>query len=62
MFDKKEMLDLNQKSKIKWCIEGDENSKYFHGVLNRKRRQIAIKGIKVDGVWVEDAKVVESIF
>ncbi|GJV57301.1 RNA-directed DNA polymerase, eukaryota [Tanacetum coccineum] len=37
-----EALDLSQKAKIRWSIEGDENSKYFHGILNSKRSQLAI--------------------
>nr|GFB87047.1 RNA-directed DNA polymerase, eukaryota [Tanacetum cinerariifolium] len=31
-----EVKDLVQKSKIKWAIEGDENSKFFHGIINKK--------------------------
>nr|GEU64063.1 RNA-directed DNA polymerase, eukaryota [Tanacetum cinerariifolium] len=30
----KEALDVSQKAKIQWLIEGDENSKYFYGILN----------------------------
>nr|KAJ0185547.1 hypothetical protein LSAT_V11C900460230 [Lactuca sativa] len=37
-------LDLAQKAKIQWGIEGDENSCYFHGYINRKRRPMAIRG------------------
>nr|GEW45419.1 RNA-directed DNA polymerase, eukaryota [Tanacetum cinerariifolium] len=33
--------DSFQKSKIKWAIEGDENSKFFHGTINKKRSQLA---------------------
>ncbi|GJT83322.1 RNA-directed DNA polymerase, eukaryota [Tanacetum coccineum] len=29
-------LDLMQKAKIKWAIEGDENSKFIHGYINNK--------------------------
>nr|GFA45379.1 RNA-directed DNA polymerase, eukaryota [Tanacetum cinerariifolium] len=29
-----ESLEVTQKAKIKWAIEGDENSKYYPGVLN----------------------------
>ncbi|GKD77438.1 hypothetical protein Tco_1340059 [Tanacetum coccineum] len=41
-------LEAAQKSKIKWAIEGDENSKYYHRILNKKRSQLAIRGILVD--------------
>ncbi|GJY83900.1 RNA-directed DNA polymerase, eukaryota [Tanacetum coccineum] len=33
---------MAQKAKIKWAIEGDENSKYYHGILNKKRNQLSI--------------------
>ncbi|GJV04784.1 hypothetical protein Tco_1338353 [Tanacetum coccineum] len=29
-----------QKAKIKWAVEGDENSKFFHGMINRKRANV----------------------
>nr|GEW57713.1 hypothetical protein [Tanacetum cinerariifolium] len=28
--------DLAQKAKVKWAIEGDESSKFFHGIVNKK--------------------------
>ncbi|GJY29848.1 RNA-directed DNA polymerase, eukaryota [Tanacetum coccineum] len=28
--------DSIQKAKIQWAVEGDENSKFFHGIVNRK--------------------------
>lgn len=40
--------DLTQKAKIKQPIDGDENSKFYHGILKKKRRQKATKGVKVD--------------
>ncbi|GJS74271.1 RNA-directed DNA polymerase, eukaryota [Tanacetum coccineum] len=30
-------IDFVQKAKVRWAIEGDENTKFFHGVINRKR-------------------------
>ncbi|GJR52816.1 hypothetical protein Tco_1403337 [Tanacetum coccineum] len=50
----KEKMELAQKAKIKWSIEGDENSKYFHGILNKKQNQLVIQEILVDGDWIDD--------
>ncbi|GJR30236.1 hypothetical protein Tco_1106468 [Tanacetum coccineum] len=60
--DKIHVMDLAQKAKVKWAIEGDENSRYFHGVLNKKRSQSNIRGIMVDGKWQDNPKVVKSEF
>ncbi|GJX16563.1 zinc finger, CCHC-type containing protein [Tanacetum coccineum] len=35
--------DLRQKAKSKWGFEGDENSKYFHGIINSIRNRSQIK-------------------
>ncbi|GKE49213.1 hypothetical protein Tco_1480471, partial [Tanacetum coccineum] len=51
--EKLHSLEMAQKTKIKWAIEGDENSKYYHGILNKKRSQPAIRGILVDGIWID---------
>ncbi|GJR97187.1 RNA-directed DNA polymerase, eukaryota [Tanacetum coccineum] len=55
-------LEAAQKSKIKWAIEGDENSKYYHGILNKKRSQLAIRGILVDGNWIDSPHLVKREF
>nr|GEZ75175.1 RNA-directed DNA polymerase, eukaryota, reverse transcriptase zinc-binding domain protein [Tanacetum cinerariifolium] len=41
-------MDTVQKSRIKWDVEGDENSKFFHGILKQKRHQQMVKGIMID--------------
>ncbi|GKB62559.1 hypothetical protein Tco_0918745 [Tanacetum coccineum] len=51
-----------QKSKIKWAIEGDENSKFFHGIINKKRSQLSIRGVFVDGLWSTDPCKVKETF
>nr|GEY56425.1 RNA-directed DNA polymerase, eukaryota [Tanacetum cinerariifolium] len=56
-----EAKDSFQKSKIKWAIEGDENSKFFHGIINKKRSQLAIRGVFDHGLWCTDpGKVKET--
>ncbi|GJZ66329.1 RNA-directed DNA polymerase, eukaryota [Tanacetum coccineum] len=54
--------DLVQKEKVKWAIEGDESSKYFHGIINKKRHQMAIRGVSVNGEWVVDPPKVKKEF
>ncbi|GKC86762.1 hypothetical protein Tco_1147411, partial [Tanacetum coccineum] len=55
-----EDCDRVQKAKIQWAIEGDENSKFYHGIINRKRANLSIKGITVDGEWVDDPNRVKE--
>nr|GEV96765.1 RNA-directed DNA polymerase, eukaryota [Tanacetum cinerariifolium] len=57
-----ETRDYVQKSKIKWVIEGDENSKFFHGIINKKRSRLSIRGVFVDGDWNTDPEVVKDVF
>nr|GEX41689.1 RNA-directed DNA polymerase, eukaryota [Tanacetum cinerariifolium] len=55
-------LNVGQKSKVRWAIEGDENTKFFHGILNSKRSQLAIRGTFVDGECIVDPLAVKSVF
>ncbi|GJT42222.1 RNA-directed DNA polymerase, eukaryota, reverse transcriptase zinc-binding domain protein [Tanacetum coccineum] len=60
--EKLHSLEMAQKSKIKWAIEGDENSKYYHNILNKKGSQLAICGILVDGIWIDSPFLVKREF
>nr|GEZ80368.1 RNA-directed DNA polymerase, eukaryota [Tanacetum cinerariifolium] len=57
-----EAKDNSQKSKIEWAIEGDENSKFFHGIINKKRSQISIRRMFVNGDWKTDPSAVKDAF
>ncbi|GJS58055.1 hypothetical protein Tco_0652839 [Tanacetum coccineum] len=41
--EKTKAMEVAQKAKIKWAVEGDEHSKYYHGVINKKRNNLAIR-------------------
>nr|GFC96365.1 RNA-directed DNA polymerase, eukaryota [Tanacetum cinerariifolium] len=58
-----ESSELAQKAKVKWSIEGDENSKFFHGIINKRRNNLAIRGIMVDGIgWKTRLLLKRSFF
>ncbi|GJT36088.1 hypothetical protein Tco_0926507 [Tanacetum coccineum] len=60
--DNLESLDLLQRSHIKWDIEGDENSKFFHGLLNQTHRTNSTHGIMHEDVWIAAPPQVKEIF
>lgn len=51
---------LRQKSKSRWIREGDCNSRYFHLVMNASRRNSLLKGIMIDGIWVDEPQKVNE--
>nr|GEX60237.1 RNA-directed DNA polymerase, eukaryota [Tanacetum cinerariifolium] len=51
-----------EKSKVRWAIEGDENSKYFHDIINKKRSQLAIRGVFHKRNWLTDPSLVKKAF
>ncbi|GJX59349.1 hypothetical protein Tco_0290739 [Tanacetum coccineum] len=63
--DSIEALEIPQKvkkAKIHWSIEGDENSKYFHDILNNKQSQLSVSGILDKGDWIDDPSIVKMKF
>nr|GEU84481.1 RNA-directed DNA polymerase, eukaryota [Tanacetum cinerariifolium] len=62
--DIKEMEATNsmQKSKVRRAIEEDENSKFFHGIINKKRSHLAIHEVFDEGMWITDPSLVKKAF
>ncbi|GJU79479.1 putative RNA-directed DNA polymerase, eukaryota, reverse transcriptase zinc-binding domain protein [Tanacetum coccineum] len=60
--DRKDASDIAQKVKVKWALEGDENTSFFHSMLKKNQRQFAIKGILHNGFWIENPGEVKSEF
>ncbi|KAJ0503263.1 putative RNA-directed DNA polymerase [Helianthus annuus] len=62
-FERLKQLDLRQKSRSKWAIDGDENSAFFHNIINSNISTNRLNGLMVDGVWITDPLVIkESLF
>ncbi|KAL6517653.1 hypothetical protein OROMI_033354 [Orobanche minor] len=53
-------LDLKQKARIKWAIDGDENTKFFHGIINNKVNNNRINGLSINGIWSSDPMVIKE--
>nr|GEU98550.1 RNA-directed DNA polymerase, eukaryota, reverse transcriptase zinc-binding domain protein [Tanacetum cinerariifolium] len=51
-----------QKARVKWDIKGDKNSKFFHGLINIKRRTQVINGIMHVGVWITNPIQIKEAF
>ena len=50
-------------SRALWLVEGDRNTRFFHGVATQCKRKNFIKGIwDRHGAWITDEKVVGDIF
>lgn len=56
----KNILDLRQKSRTRWALEGDENSSYFHGIINKRSRSQRINGMLIGGQWITDPEKIKT--
>lgn len=54
--------DLRQKARIKWQVDGDENSAYFHSHLNSNVKNSRVNGLMINGTWQEDPNVIKKEF
>ncbi|GJT80737.1 cysteine-rich receptor-like protein kinase [Tanacetum coccineum] len=57
--DQIQCADLKQKCRIRWAIEGDENTRFFHSILKFNNSKFNIKGINVNGVWCDDLGLIK---
>lgn len=51
---------LFQKARIKWNLEGDLNSRFFHKWINCRLKHNAIEGILVNDSWINSVQGVKS--
>ncbi|KAL8466929.1 hypothetical protein ACS0TY_035852 [Phlomoides rotata] len=51
---------LAQKAKARWLREGDVNSSYFYGWINRNRKSNTIEGLLINDRWIDSVDGVKK--
>ncbi|GKA29748.1 hypothetical protein Tco_0715993 [Tanacetum coccineum] len=51
---------LRQKARIRWDMEGDENSKFFHSYVKRRNNKYNLRGLMINGMWCEDLTLIKE--
>ena len=54
------IIHMGQKVRSRWIKEGDCNSRYFHLMINVSRRNNCLKGLMIDGAWIEEPATVKE--
>ncbi|XP_022003858.1 uncharacterized protein LOC110901312 [Helianthus annuus] len=60
--DRRKQMDARQKSRARWAIEGDENSAYYHNIINSNISNNRVNGLVIDGVWVTSPVEIKENF
>ncbi|XP_021971905.1 uncharacterized protein LOC110867073 [Helianthus annuus] len=51
--------DLKQKARSNWASFGDDNTRFFHGCINKRKASNYISGLMVFGVWETKPEIVK---
>lgn len=58
--ERQEVSDLKQQARIRWAMEGEENSKFFHGLINNRMCKSRLNGLNIDGTWCTSPRVIKE--
>ncbi|XP_071718800.1 uncharacterized protein [Rutidosis leptorrhynchoides] len=51
---------LKQKARVKWATDGDENSRFFHSIIEQRNNKNNIRGLHIDETWQEDPNLIKD--
>ncbi|XP_035834976.1 uncharacterized protein LOC118483361 [Helianthus annuus] len=57
-----QLLDLQQKARVRWIELGDENTSYFHSVVNNHISRNKVSGLWIGGQWISDPMEIKNQF
>ncbi|XP_035834017.1 uncharacterized protein LOC118482589 [Helianthus annuus] len=61
--DDRKRADTKQRARIRWAVDGDENSKFFHALVNNRKASNNNHGLSIDGEWcTKPVKIKKEIF
>ncbi|XP_021975318.1 uncharacterized protein LOC110870445 [Helianthus annuus] len=58
--DRVKVMDMKQRSRVKWAVDGDENTAFFHNILNANQSSSRINGLMTNGIWVTDPPLIKD--
>ncbi|XP_035841287.1 uncharacterized protein LOC118488182 [Helianthus annuus] len=58
--EERKSKDMKQRSRIKWAKDRDENTKFFHAMVNCRKASNSIHGLEVNGSWVSKPTLVKK--
>ncbi|GJR83496.1 hypothetical protein Tco_0154281, partial [Tanacetum coccineum] len=60
--EQKEVASLRWRAKCKWALEGNENAKFFHNIINGRRWKQNIHGVQSNESWVIEPNDIKRVF
>nr|GEU78121.1 hypothetical protein [Tanacetum cinerariifolium] len=52
---------MNGLCRFRWALKGDENSRFFHSILNNSYAKYSIKGMYINGVWIDSPGDIKQV-
>ncbi|KAJ0694981.1 putative RNA-directed DNA polymerase [Helianthus annuus] len=58
-FERNKAADLKQRARLKWAIDGDENSSFFHAIVNARKAVNGIPGLILGSELIDKPSLIK---